>query len=110
MAYLYDDEDNTAMNEEAWDKDGHNPTVYTSYAEMRAAEKNIPFAEPPGRGCWNCLLFDVTKEACGKNWKGADPGRYNPDTDDRQPDDYCDDWEEDKDADWSDWFDELRLP
>ena len=42
MPYLYDDEDNVPMNEDAWDRidqDGHNPTVYGSYAEMRAAER-----------------------------------------------------------------------
>ena len=46
--YLYDDEDNAPMNDEAFDridKDGHNPTVYQSYAEMKAEEKKIPFAD-----------------------------------------------------------------
>lgn len=48
MPYIYDNEDNAPMNREAFDRidqDGHNPTVYRSYAEMRAAEKEIPFAD-----------------------------------------------------------------
>ena len=113
MPYLFDDEDNAPMNSEVFDRidqAGHNPTVYSSYAEMREMEKNLPFAEPPENGCWNCLLFDYGKEACSKDWKHADPGRYNPETDDRKPTDYCEYWQEDKDACWGDWFDELRLP
>lgn len=51
--YIYADDDNAPMNESAWemfdriDKDGHNPTVYLSYAEMRAIQRGeIPFCEP----------------------------------------------------------------
>ena len=43
MLNAYDDEDNVPMHDEVWDrieKDGHNPTVYGSFAEMRAAEKD----------------------------------------------------------------------
>ena len=39
--YIYNDEDNYPMNDDAWDRidqDGHNPTVYGSMAEMKAAE------------------------------------------------------------------------
>ena len=104
MLYAYDDEDNAPMNIE--DHDGHNPTVYGSYAEMRAAEQDIPFAEPPRNGCWNCLLFDVSKEACSREWNNNEPEYYVPDRDDRKIDDYCDDWEKDEDAVWEDFFDD----
>ena len=50
MPYIYSDDDNAPMNDNAWDmidQNGHNPTVYLSYAEMRAAQKGeIPFCEP----------------------------------------------------------------
>ena len=48
-SYIYSDEDNEPMYDEPWDlidRDGHNPTVYTSYAEMRAIESGIPFTDP----------------------------------------------------------------
>ena len=38
------------MNDTEWDRidvNGHNPTTYLSYAEMRAVEKGeVPFCEP----------------------------------------------------------------
>ena len=103
MPYIYNDEDNAPMNDEVFDRidqNGHNPTVYTSYAEMKAAEKEteLPFDDPPD-GCWNCLNFDWKHEACTSNWNNLDESYYNPDVDDRKLTDFCDAWEEDKDAD-----------
>ena len=92
------------------DKDGHNPTVYTSYSEMKAVEQGIPFNDPPEDGCWNCLLYDVKKEACSKEWNNADESYYIPGVHDRMPTDYCGDHELDKDAVWEDWFDDSEMP
>lgn len=102
--YIYNDEDNAPMNDfDRIDLDGHNPTVYHSWAEMRAAER-IPFDDAtPDNGCWNCLNYDPSLGACTVNWNNGDDTYYNPDTDDRKPDDFCDTWDEDKGADWHDW-------
>lgn len=106
MPYIYTDEDNCPMNGEGFDRidqDGHNPTVYMSYAEMRAAEKGeIPFDEPKhDDGCWNCTAFNG--EACMRNWNNADPIYYVPERDDKDPDDYCEDWREHKGAVWEEY-------
>ena len=103
MSYIYNDEDNVPMNDDAFDRDGHNPTVYSSYSEMKAAEKALPFTDPPENGCWNCMNFDFKHEACTMNWNNMDESYYNPDADDRKLTDYCDDWEEDPDAVWEDF-------
>ena len=47
-------------------------------------------------GCWNCLNFDWTHEACTTNWNNMDESYYNPDIDDRNPDDWCEVWEHDE--------------
>ena len=103
--YIFDDEDNEPMYSNLLDQDGHNPTVYTSLAEMKAIESlpfsELPIEEPPS-GCWNCTAFDG--EHCTKNWNNADEDYYNPDTDDKSPADYCDDWQKDKDAKWEDFY------
>lgn len=47
--YIYSDEDNAPMSMELFDRidqDGHNPTVYGSYAEMVAVEKGLSFTDP----------------------------------------------------------------
>lgn len=106
MAYIYNDEDNAPMNQETFDRidqDGHNPTTYTSYAEMRAAEHDLPFAELPDNGCWNCLLYDGDR--CTAYWNNADPCYYLPDRDDKKPWEICDDWQKDEGAIWEDYFD-----
>ena len=100
-SYLYDDEDNVAMNDEAWDKDGHNPTVYNSYAEMRAAEQPLPFTDPPEDGCWNCREYNG--DFCTKLWNNLDECYKETERDLRDPDDKCDDWEKDPDAVWEDY-------
>ena len=107
--YSYDDEDNAPMNDEAFDRidqNGHNPTVYTSYAEMKAAMDEamaIPFNDPPADGCWNCMNFDWKHEACTIRWNNLDESYYNPDIDDREPTDYCEDHDKDESVKWEDW-------
>ena len=101
--YIYSDEDNEPMYRSLMeDEDGHNPTVYTSHAEMKAVEAVLPFTDPPESpkdGCWNCFNFDWKREACTAGWNNMDESYYNPDVDDRKLTDFCDAWEEDKDAD-----------
>ena len=109
MAVVYNDEDNVPMTSESFDRidqDGHNPTTYGSYAEMRAAEKALPFDETPSpeNGCWNCQYYDGDR--CSIWWNNADPVYYLPDRDDKKPDDICGDWKLYEDAVWEDYFDE----
>ena len=81
------------------DQDGHNPTVYGSYAEMKAVESSLPFDDPePDDGCWNCRHYNG--ESCMKRWKNGDVAFYDPIMDDRDPDDYCEGWTKDKNANW----------
>ena len=104
MPYLYDDEDNAPMTEENYDRidqNGHNPMVYGSYAEMRAAEKSLPFTDPLPYGCWNCKEYDGT--FCTKFWNNLDECYKDTERDLREPDDRCEDWEEYKDAVWEDF-------
>lgn len=115
---IYNDEDNVPMN--GHDVDGmrylymakdsfdgpHNPTVYSSRAEMKAVEDQIPFDDPPRDGCWNCLNYNYDHEACTIGWNNMDEDYYNPASDDRNPTDYCEYHELDKDAVWEDWFDD----
>lgn len=44
--------------------------------------------------CGNCIHYDFKREACTLAWNNLDPDYYNPNTDDRHEDDYCDEWEE----------------
>ena len=90
-----------------FDKDGHNPTVYTSAYEAKMYDKYgepVPFSDPPD-GCWNCLNYNYNKEACTLTWNNMDESYYCPDTDDKDFDDWCPEHETDKDAVWEDWFD-----
>lgn len=41
--------------------------------------------------CGNCRYYNGT--ACTAGWNNAEEGYYNPELDNRDPDDYCDDWE-----------------
>ena len=102
--YIFNDEDNTPMMDDAW-AGPHNPTVYLSRTEMEAVEKDIPFTDPPQDGCWNCMNFDWKHEACTVNWNNMDESYYNPDCDDRDIDDHCENWELDPDARWEDCHD-----
>jgi hypothetical protein len=98
MDYIYNDEDNAPMTDDAW-TGIHNPTVYGSRAEMKAVEENIPFSDRPEDGCWNCLNFEWNHEACTVNWNNMDESYYNPHVDDRELTDYCEYHETDPDAD-----------
>ena len=107
--YLYDDEDNAPMNDDALHEDPVlKYTTYSSKAEMKADERGeaLPFTDPPEDGCWNCLNFDWKHEACTTNWNNLDESNYNPDCDDRKLTDYCEYHELDKDANWEDIFDD----
>ena len=90
--YIFSDEDNEPMHFSLLeDADGHNPTVYKSYAEMVAMER-LPFTDPPEPvkdGCWNCFNFDWKREACTVRWNNLDESYYNPDLDDRELTDTC---------------------
>lgn len=92
MPFIYDDEDNVPMLDDPWDS-YHNPTTYLSRAEMKAAEA-LPFTDPSGAGCWNCRHYNG--EACMRAWKNGDPHYYNPERDDREEDDGCENWENEK--------------
>lgn len=97
--YIYNDEDNVPMVDDSF-FGPHNPTVYLSRAEMKAAE-SIPFSDPPttpADGCWNCRNFDWKHEACTINWNNMDEDYYNPDIDDREVTDYCEDHDLDPDV------------
>ena len=100
MAYIYNDEDNSPMFDNPYDMNGHNPTVYSSRAEERAIESGLPFTDPgPDDGCWNCMNFDWTREACTLNWNNMDESYYNPDIDDRDLTDWREYNETDPEAD-----------
>jgi hypothetical protein len=104
--YVYNDEDNAPMNNEAFEV--HNPTVYTGVYEARMMDKHgePEPAEKPANGCWNCMNFDWNHEACTINWNNMDESLYNPNSDDRELTDWCGDWEEDSDADYDEIFGE----
>lgn len=102
--YIYNDEDNAPMNDDFMGM--HNPTVYLSRAEMKAMEEPVPSEEYPEDGCWNCLNYDPSKGACTVRWNNLDESYYNPDLDDKKPDDYCSEHETDDQAVWTDFFDE----
>ena len=112
-SYIYNDEDNAPMNDEAlYDGASHEDpvlkyTTYSSIAEMKADERGeaLPFTDPPADGCWNCLNYAYNHEACTVNWNNLDESYYNPDTDDKDFDDWCPEHDLDKDAVWEDWID-----
>jgi hypothetical protein len=100
MNYVYTDEDNAPMN----DFDVHNPTVYTSVYEARMIDR---YDEPEPKdekenGCWNCMMYDGDR--CTKEWNNLDPCYYISWRDDKEPDDYCDDWELEPGSIYEDFF------
>ena len=106
MIHAYDDEDNAPMNEDAFDRNGHNPTVYLSAYEARMYDK---YGEPEPKeklsdGCWNCMNFDWNREACTAGWNNMDESYYNPDSDDRKLTDCCELHDPDPDADPAEIF------
>ena len=50
--------------------------------------------EKPSDGCWNCKLYDPAWGACMKEWNNFDSVYYIPVRDNKEPDDYCDEWKE----------------
>ena len=104
MSYLYDDEDNAPMRGDVMREDPVlKYTTYSSKLEMQMADRGeaLPFTDPPEYGCWNCREFDG--DHCMRNWNNADPDYYNPDTDDKDPDDRCEAWTLDENAVWEDY-------
>lgn len=97
--YIYTDEDNAPMNDDAWDGP-HNPTVYLDRAEMKAAEEALPFTDPPPDGCWNCSSYDG--DHCTAGWNNGDPAYYVDFLDDKNPDDKCEMWTVDESVRWED--------
>ena len=90
------------MSPDMEDEFGHNPTVYSSRAEMEYVESgkwydDLEKSEKPD-GCWNCINFDASREACTLNWNNMDESYYRPDIDDKPNDYFCEYWEEDQDA------------
>ena len=98
---VYNDEDNAPMQDDPVMK----YTTYTHRKEMEAADRGepLPFTDPPDNGCWNCLNYDIKHEACTLTWNNLDESYYNPNTDDKDPDDWCPEHDIDKDAVWEDW-------
>lgn len=45
----------------------------------------------PDPCCNNCVFYDG--DSCERLWNNGDPEYYIPERDDREPEDYCDDWE-----------------
>lgn len=93
MPYIYSDEDNAPMNEDAmpgiemsWKK--YSDIIY----EMQKEKEELPFTDPPlpERGCWNCMEYDGNR--CMKDWNNADDCYYIPERDDKEPHDYCETW------------------
>lgn len=104
--YIFSDEDNEPMHFSLLeDADGHNPTVYKSYAEM-IAEERLPFTDPPEHpdGCWNCFNYDG--DYCTAGWNNLDPSYKNPDTDERKPNEWCEMHDSDDSIAWEEFFDE----
>ena len=102
MPYIYNDEDNVPMIEDAF-TGYRNPTVYNSRAEMKFVESGMHAKEKPADGCWNCWNYDPSRGACTIRWNNLDESYYNPDLDDKEPDDHCEHHDTDPDACPEDW-------
>ena len=92
VKYVYDDEDNAPMNDENMPGIKMTWKRYSDIIKDMQQEDPLPFTDPPlpEKGCWNCNEYNG--DACMKNWNNLDESYYNPDTDDKEPSDYCDDW------------------
>lgn len=88
--YVYDDEDNVCLIE---DRCGHNPTVYSDRATMKAWERGEPDPKPK-KGCWCCTEYDGDR--CHKEWNNDDDCYYIDWRDDKEPDEICDDFDLDE--------------
>jgi len=103
MPYLYDDEDNVPMNDEAFDRIEQEVSTPVAFVEMKM-EESLPFDDPtPDNGCWNCIEYDGDR--CHKMWNNNEEDYYLPCRDDKGWDECCEDWEENKDISWEDCHD-----
>ena len=115
--FVYDDEDNAPLNIEPHkpvitdmrvNRNGEWVTVaqYDSISDAVKAYRNRKDPdepEKPANGCWNCRNFDWKHEACTINWNNMDESYYRPECDDRDPTDYCDDFDLDPEVKPEDW-------
>lgn len=102
MPYIYNDEDNAPMNDEAFDRGGHNPTVYQSAYEARMYDKHgEPALKKHDDGCWSCRHYNG--DFCTILWNNLDEAYKVDWRDAKDPDDKCDEWEHDEDAIWEDY-------
>ena len=87
MTYIFNDEDNAPMNDDAWD--GPNSPTFK-------AENPLPFTDPPvpPDGCWNCREYNGT--FCTRLWNNLDECYKETERDFREPEDHCDEWQKDE--------------
>ena len=88
-----------------YDKHGRNigERTFESVGVLAAYYRNRKhpdLPEQPEDGCWNCLNYDPGRGACTLSWNNGDDKYYNPDLDDKDPDDWCNEHETDPDAEW----------
>lgn len=90
--YLYDDEDNAPMNEDAMPGIRMDWKRYSDIIAEMQKEEQLPFTDPPlpEKGCWNCMEYDGNR--CMKDWNNADESYYFPERDDKEPTDSCPEW------------------
>ena len=100
--YIYNDEDNAPMDDAFMGF--HNPTVYGSRSEMLAVEAGEDLKEKHPDGCWNCSNYDGDR--CTKEWNNLDESYYIDWRDDKEPDEYCDDWSLEEGSIYEDFFGE----
>ena len=106
---VYNDEDNaplldSVMEDVLIELACRNGRYMPPSKAPKAKEEPLPFTDPPN-GCWNCMNYDWRHEACTTNWNNMDESYYVPEIDDRKPDDVCEYWELNEDAEWGDWHD-----
>ena len=91
MPYIYTDEDNSPMNDDAMPGVKMDWKRYSDIIADMQKEQPLPFTDPPlpEKGCWNCMEYNGY--ACMIRWNNADESYYNPDLDDREPTDSCED-------------------
>jgi hypothetical protein len=102
MPYIYNDEDNNPMSDDAMHEDPWMKyTVYPSKAEAEADMRGeVPFTEPD-KGCWNCLHYNG--DFCTLLWNNLDEAYKVDWRDAKDPDDWCPSWEKDEEAVWEDY-------
>ena len=115
MQYIYNDEDNVPMNEENFvirdirpGPDGKDHVVHQFKSIDEAAkyyeslpDPDVPFTDSPEKGCWNCTEYNGT--FCTLLWNNLDEAYKVTWRDEKEPDDWCPSWHEDKDAVWENY-------